>query len=512
MPKIVFTNPGVKDSVTRPVVLDIVRQVLEWTGLPKETPIQFPGELERVYQPGSTISTEVEFNRFEPNRRWNISVEEEHQMDRVLSTAVLYDDNPHTFWDGDTQVYMRPVYAPTDVTITIANVSKDKNEAIRWRDDIAARVSMGRDVKVHNANYSYLIPEEFFPIFKEIHRLRENVAGYGESFETYFHRYLSKKARILTDLIGKNQAWGVGETQARIIGYFDFDAAPEQGDRGEAAEWRISFTYRFKYDKPVASLLKYPLMVHNQLISKDFRPTRLPERIEDYQLNYSMSSRALATFESYRPSENNGIPGIAIPEFDEFLPAAGSVAPDTLRVLTALTSVDLTNPRDLLSLYELGEVSLDPQILSYMRGEAPYLTQLGRSFMHVNVYKDTTLMARQHYEVSDTLMVRLKVDPDLRATYHVRVSLYERPILLPSDAKERLRNHCGAAQLMMLALRPTLRDEGLLRQCMAGNYMPRNDLNAALELIDTRKDTKFNGEIYQFNTVLVLYAQTGKSS
>jgi hypothetical protein len=47
---------------------------------------------------------------------------------------------------------------------------------------------------------------------------------------------------------------------------------------------------------------------------------------------------------------------------------------------------------------------------------------------------------------------------------------------------------------------------------MAGNYMPRNDLNAALELIDTRKDTKFNGEIYQFNTVLVLYAQTGKSS
>ena len=147
MPKPVYVIPGVKHSVTRPVVLDIVRQILAWTGLPEETQTLFAGELDSVYQPGSTISPETQFNNFSANTRWSIKIEENAQEDRILATSILYTDNPLIFADHQTKVFMRPGYAPTDVKITIQYKATDETAATQWRDDIRSRVSMNRDIR-----------------------------------------------------------------------------------------------------------------------------------------------------------------------------------------------------------------------------------------------------------------------------------------------------------------------------------------------------------------------------
>lgn len=505
MPKLVYSNPGVRDSVTRPVVLDIVRQVLQWTGLNVDTPIQYPGETETTFQPGSTITNEAEFNRFESHQRVHIEVTEDSQVDRILSTAVLYDDHVHIFWDGETNVFIKPSYSPTEVGITFSLRSTDQDAAMRWRDEIRTRVSMGREHRIHNATYSYIIPTELLDVLKVIHQLQENVAPYNRTYQEYFDAHKSTKIRLLSDLVGKNTTWGVGETQAGLVGGFDFEGHPEKGTKdADGSAWTISFSYKFFYDKPVATVMRYPLMVHNQLIPKEHRPTALPPRMEDNKLNYSLSSRALATFQSFRHSENKGHPGVGIPEFDEFIPAQNSVASDTLRVFTALTSIDPANPLDLLSLRELGDVKLDPILFDFLGKEAPWVTKHGQSIIHLNVYEGQFIMPNDSYELGEDLMVRLKSTPNLRSIYHVRLALFERVIELPIEAKDRLREDCRVAQMLLLALRPTLINVPKFMTCMPGNYMSREAFNCAADLINTRHDYKYNGEIYGFNTVQTL--------
>jgi hypothetical protein len=514
MPKLVLANPGVRDSVTRPVTLDIVRQLLVWTGLPKDTQIIFPGYDERPPQTGSTISNEKEFNFFDSHSMWKISVEEVHQEDRGLSMAVLYDDNPRIFDDEDARVWIRPAYSPCDVTLRISSRFTDKDQAIRWREDIRTRIAMSRDVRIHDVDYSYLLPLEFIRILEEIYKMREkeDYEPYGQTWDEYLQFYFSPKARLLSNMAGKQTQWGVAEAQARILGYFNFSLMSDENEKkSESSLQGIEFTYTFKYDKPVASVMTYPLVINNQLIDKKYRPTSKldkVERVEDYALQYTQSAYSLRLFESSAPTENIAMPGISIPEFDEFLPELGTVPPETLRVLTGLTTIDLDNPLELLSLEQLGTHDLNEDVLEFMRTEYQWMTKLGLSIFHLMVYRNEFPLQRDQYTVGSDLMVKLVEPPSLRDTFHVRLSLYQRPSLLPTEAKDRLRNNCTLTRMLLTALRPSLERDGFLPACMVGNYISKKDFDKAAYEIDRYFDTKRTSQQYQFNTVMILFTAT----
>jgi hypothetical protein len=508
MPKPIYVIPGVRYSVTRPVVLDIVRQVLEWTALPKETETLFSGEVERVYQPGSTISEEEHFNKFNSETRWTIKFEETVQEDRILSSSVLYTDNPLIFADHQVKFFMRPAYAPTTIKITIGSKFVDENAARMWLDDIRTRVSMGRQTRTHFVSYSYLLPEECLLIAMKIHEMRETVAPYGEQFKDYWGEKITSKATILTDMIGKNKVWGIAETQARVVGYFDFDTAPDKGAKNaENSSWDAEFTYEFMMDTPRAIVMEYPLMVHNQLIPEMFRKANQhsPKPPEEFELSYSATAYDLAWFEQGRNIAGMSTPGVALPDFDEWYPADGAIYPDTLRIFTALCNIDENNPFALLDLTALSPLGLelDPDILAFMRTEAPFLTKYKFSFLNVAVYRNEIMMNPEEYSVTSDLMVQLASVQSLRDVYHVRFSIYQRPRLLPEPAKQRLRNNCTATTKMFLALDPSIPERTALF-CLPGNYLTSVLYNQIAYDIDNRFDTQRNGPLVQFNTVMSL--------
>ena len=508
MPKVIYPIPGVKDSVQRPVGFDIIRQVMEWTGLPKSTQIRFPGETEKMKQPGSTISEE-DFNSFNTDPQWTVTIEEETQLDRVLSTAVVYDDNPHIYWDGDIRVYIRPAYTPVDLVINISGRFNDKESAFKWRDEIRNRVSTNRDVRIHDLTYSYLIPPECMYTLKEIHRLREAVAPYNEDFDTYFQNHVTKKASVLTNMAGNSPSWGISETQARVVGWFEFEGEPEKGEKDpEHSAWDINFTYRIKYDRPSTCLIEYPLMIHNQLISSKFRPTAPTPTFGDHQLNYSISARALASFESSRLSFPQGLPGICIPDFDEFLPA--SIPPDSLRLITALTSIDINNPFDLMDLNDLDEYKFTPELLEFMRSEYQYIHIPGQSVINVSVYRFENMMHSNNFAVTPDLIVRLVNVPSLRDVFHVRVGICRNPKLLSPTAKDRLRNNYVAARQILTALSPKLEATNAFGISLPGNVMTRKDFSAALEHLDDEFTLQKSNTIYQHNTVMSLFVNAGR--
>jgi hypothetical protein len=506
MPKPIYVIPDVRYSVMRPVVLDIVRQILEWTGLPKETETLFAGEVDRVYQPGTTLTPEENFNKFDTQTRWSIKFSDDAQEDRILSSSVLYTDNPLIYIDHETKFFMKPAYAPTTFKVTIGSKFTDENAARMWLDDIRTRVSMGRQTRTHFVSYSYLLPEECVLIAMKIWEMREAVAPYNQEFADYWGAKISSKATILSDQVGKNKAWAIAETQARVLGYFDFDTAPEKGSKqADNSSWNMEFTYEFQIDVPRAIAMEYPLMVHNQLIPEYLRKGKLvdPKDPEEYELTYSATALNLRHFEQGQMATRFARPGQAIPDFDEWYPADNSINPETMRIFTALTSIDEDNPLDLLDLTQLGDIEIDPDILAFMRTEAQWLTLYRYSFLNISVYCNEVMMEQDKYIVTPELMVQFVEPQSLRDTFHVRFAIFQRPRLLPDAAKARLRNNCAATTKLFLALDQTIPERFALA-CLPGNYMKSTLYNAIAYDIDNRFDISRNGPMVQFNTVMSL--------
>lgn len=438
MPKVLLPIPSVNESVSRPVVFDVVRQLLESTQLPANTPIIFPGDLEKVQQAGSNLTPDATPNILPFDERITLEVEENYEMERLLATAVYREENQFLFRDMALETDIRPLYSPQEVTINVRYRALDKAQATRWRDNIRSLVSLNRDVLMHTLSYHYQIPPEMMLILKEIHRLRENVAGYGQDWDTYFGLYATQRASVITTLAGTAPAMAISEKQLRVIGWFDFEGVPELGSRENDGEsWTISFAYKFKFEKPIAAVMGYPIMIHNQLLDEKYRLTEM-DTPEKHQRSYSLSTGFLTEFEKGHDFLTISA-GYAIPAFDEFVP--GDVLPESLRVVTSLTSIDPDDPLYLFTLTELGTLEFDPDMVDFLKGEIPFLTKPYASLFNLSLYSGKEWLHHSNLRIDSNFRVYATKLLDLRKYHHVRLSIIDDWTLLTPAALERLRHY-----------------------------------------------------------------------
>lgn len=515
MTKLFMPIPESNESTTRPVVFGVTRDILQMTDLPEDTYIFYPGDLEKGMQPGSQLEQEAGINMMPFINRVFIEVEENYEMDRMLSTAVYQSENLYIFRDDLIETSIKPVYSSADITINFKYRAVDKTSAIRWRDNIRTRVAMSWDMRLHELEYHYLIPPEFLVILNEIHRMRENVDGYGDTYDKYFNDHVSKKATIFTTLAGTQGAWGIAEKQLRVVGYFDFDTVPELGAKEDDADtWTISFSYKFKYDKPIACVMFYPLMVHNQLVAQNYRPDPIadnPNPLEDKIYARTLSSLNFSMFEKTNQDLLNWR-GIAIPSYDDFFPSC--IPDNTSRVFTALVNIDTTNPKFLLSLKHLGGITINPIILDFLLGELPYIFKVNLSVFNISFYRSIELQNNDVLTIDNDLNIFSVNELSLRDYYHIRFGIAIDLSLLSQAAKDRLRNNAAALLLILNEIDPSLAANGLLPKVLGNNYVTRTDFNNTLDMMKGTEgkslnsnrniDYTSNNQIYQFNTVQTL--------
>jgi len=514
MPKVLRTIPETNESVTRPVIFDITRQLFKYTGLPEETPIFYPDQSAVSYQPNSTIGQQTGVN-FNQGDKIFIDVEEDFDPEAVLATAVFTAENLNIFRDDALEVGIKPVYSSTKVSINFRARFEDKVSAGRWRDEIRTRVSMNREVKLLSATYHYIIPEAFLAILKEIHRLRENVAGYGEDWNTYFTKHLTEKASIATNMAGRYETWVVGETQQEIVGWFDFEGGPEKGDKvGEAETWEIAFSYKFSYDKPLECVMTYPLLIHNQVLTSRWRPTEPIYRPENIQRSYGNSRKHFAVFERDQLTKNAcRHSGIAIPSWDEFLPA--TIPWGTYRAFTAM--VALQPDSDLQTLFkmtQLGQKMLHPEILKFLPGEAPFMHKVGQSVFVLTLYRGMIPMPQGAVVMDADLTVRSVEPLDLRQGYHVRLGFVIDWKTLTEAARTRLREHAKACIEILKSTDCTLADKGLLPKPLPGtDYIPKDELDEAVDEVTkgNPSDPLTQSQTVQFNFQQTFFIEAHKA-
>jgi len=462
VPNIVLPIEDIQDSVDRPVIYDIIRQVMDITKISSKTQIMFLGDEGKTAQKNSEIIKDlITENRWNYNEKIIIEVDEDYDRNRIINSYVQQPETNFIFRDADLPVYIKPIYSSSEVKITIKYRTRDKNQANSWRNDIRTKTAMMRDLNLHEITYHYHLQEEFILILKEIHRLRENVGGYNESWDDYFINRLTSKASIITNLSGDQAIWAIAEKQIRVQGYFDFEGTPDKGDKdGDHDNWGISVTYNFTYQKPIECNMIYPIVIHNQLLSDHWRHTENIYKIENHIRSFTKSGRAFAEFESDMSILNyKGNDGISIPSFDEFIPH--SILPTTVRILTALATISEIDKKNLFNLNDLGELSLDPIILDFLsKEEYPFLGRDFQSIFSLNLYRNGYMTSTGTISVDTNLNIFSKSDLSLREQYRVRLGLVTDLSYLPLAALRRLRKYPLVVQKLIPAFNSALSDMG----------------------------------------------------
>lgn len=457
MPNISIMTPEVEDSVIRPSILGIINQLKEVTGIPKETKVLYTDYLRAGFQRGSAMNQQVEDSKdrtsFSFGDQLAIEVKQSYEEGNVNSTAVKTPEHIPIFDDSRIGVFIKPIYFKYNFSIAIRYRSKSPSDGKRWRDAIRLHRSNMRDILLHDIEYHYPFPTEALNILTVIHELREKVDGYGESLVDWLAANSTTRFTSVVNQAGKQSQLVVAEKQMRVLGQYDFNIAPEEGEPdSEGRAWTTTFNYNVSFDVPVAVNMKYPFMIHNQLIPEPYASYNQAYDIEQSNKAYSNSLGALSHFESTsqldKIKDRTNI--VRIPEFDEFLPT--SKVHGTQPIISVLCEVDPDNKKILLNLKELGDYSIDSDILEFLKGEYSYLTLPYKSIFHISLYKWTALSSDKRIYVNEDLDVLAHDDLSLRINNRVMVSIVSDITYLDRDALLRLKRHKSAANKILKAI------------------------------------------------------------
>lgn len=459
MPVLIAPTEESIQNFTRPVIFAAIKQIEQYTGIKAEsTPIVFPDEFKRGIQINSSMGLSGDDPlQFQNDNRVVIECQEEYDPDRLFAQSSIAFDNKYFFYDSKLNVMMRPIFSTSDFSINFKFQAASRNEAIRWRDMMAVRLGQGKTATVMKFQYHYLIPKVMLAILQEIHRLRELNEGYGEDLSTYFAANKIPQVKLLSNANGSVTAWAVAWSQAMVNGLFDFDATPEQGDKeDEVNTWTIGFTFKFKIERPVGAVMNYPMVVHNTVLNKKYvnmETAYQKDLLGKYQYT-DMSSWYLSHFEPEATNHNTPKNGIVIPEYDDF--NMQSVRQNTQPLITAMTTIDVNKPTDLMSLRELGHWALNDILLDFMVGEAPFMTKYLKSIFCIDLYRGNNLLQDTNLKVTPALMIQNLNKMTLRDVLHIRLSIITNLSLLDQAAQDRLRLNPTAAKIIIDLLRPNI--------------------------------------------------------
>jgi len=427
--------PEVHESIVRPIVFSVIDDIKKITNINIPTAIYFPGDVRKMHQSGSTIDSDNRDPILSSQRNLFVEVEENYNEDYIATVGALYKPEvPPIFVDPILDVTVVPVYVTSTMKIQLKFKSQSKTEATKWRDDIIVKSSRLRNQNLHAVNYHYSMPEAIEDILYAVYERREATEGYGQSVIEYIMSNASNRLTFVTDIANKSGILAIKETQSRIIGLYDFEIAPEKSERDEnTGAWISTMSYSFNYSRPTEMSIKYPVIVHNQLMPEKYTTCVLDNPSLDTSMyRHSQSSYALSIFESTNILDNTGAvkQPLHIPEFDLFEPK--TVPFGTLGVFIALCSLDLPNKRYLMNLNDIDPFAIDKDVLDFiLSSQYSLITKPYRSIIQIQLYKNEELYMYDVLECDNLGNITSKVDLSPRDIHRVRFSIVTDLSLLP---------------------------------------------------------------------------------
>lgn len=486
----------VDNSISRPVVIEITRQIMERTSIPLTTRMNFKDQSESVFQPGSEVTAETNASPVLAGESQIYIDALETPMIELITDEDTAKDNTHPalFNDERLGIVILPIKKKMNVVITFRFTSNSKTFAKRWKDDIWANIANQRDLDMHSVSYRYPFPEKFITLLKYFHALREKVAGYNEDFDTYFDNHADSSLTSVSNLSGSIATLQKPETQGRILGWFDFQGEPEKANKdSESSTWTSEFSYRFMYEKTTHCVMRFPIAVHNQMVDTRLFGT-MQKLLEEKKLQYSKITETNHFFETGAMLDRymKRKPGqLRIPEHDTI--AYTQYVPHTHTLASILVELD-PNSDILFNLKDMANFGFNSDIIEYIKEEGyKWITKPYACMLNVSLYRNENLTSPNNLVVDNQLNVRAVSGTDIRKVNRVRIGFVDSIEQVMPEALVRLNNYREAFKSLVKA--------GNTKPVSIYRLKPRIDLSWLLNDLMIKPDVNLE-LLYDQNRVL----------
>lgn len=475
MPRITLPLTTSYENITRPVAMSIARDVMRICNINQDTPLYIPGEFEQVNQPGTVMGQSDEM-RWQSESRIYGTVTDIIKNDAVMQAVVRQNEQPPFLEDRQLGISVRPVYIPSDLTISFRHTFATRQEAIRWRDEMAVRRAENRTSMSHEIQYDIPISDGILSTLSHLHELRENIAGYGQDF-TYWFRSMR---RAMFVMIGTQDGredtltMMVRQKQVHITGYFDFSDIPQETKVDGNSTWEVQFSYRLQYDRCTHLYFAYPLVVHQQHIGEAFFDSAPRFGVEEVNKNGSIGITALDHMNEYVNSFPPPMGGLRVPYYDEWIPPKSQQPTYTVPVVSWMIVLDPEDPQNILDLTDLPDMQWALQVDTLFRLFPGKLTVRGQSPVLFTLFCDDVAMDQSILKIDESLHVRTTRPLDMRRTYHLRMSFVTNYSLLTPDAVNDMKRNAMATLLIFQTVWPTLDVEKAVEGLLDDQYLTTN--------------------------------------
>ena len=440
MPSLIYNLEEYEQSISRPIVVDAITQIVKELAISPDYQLIYRGELGAVIQPQSVTGGEVTATLANQNCI-EIDVQEEYAKDVAASGVVHGEDVPAFFRDSAIGLNVKTVYATSKLTITFKYSSNSKNAVRKWQAYMRLRASTCRYGFKHNVTYHIPLPETLLQLIKDIHTAREACEGYGDTFTQYFMSHASPDITALKNQNGQTGVIVIAQTQADLVGYFDIPVVPDrEEDDTDKSVWTSTINYTLSYERPLAISAKFPIMVHQSML-----PSKYIVKINDWvepnkppQIK-TRNRRLFDAFSAYsRPDITSKLRRtVNIPAIDQV------VIKDPLRghfpVMTILSVINPSDLKEFVSLNDLGDYVIDSLLLDFIgTSEYQFIGKTNQSVFQITRVEDIAI----YYNGTTcdaNLNIRSVNDLNKRAINRLIFSLVVDLRLLSKDAIARLK-------------------------------------------------------------------------
>lgn len=491
MAKHALPVPEVHRSVTRPITMDIIREVLTLVGIkPDDFRTKMLGYAEAETVPGSTLDDRDNAppNRLSTDEKLVMEIKEE-DMD-MNTTPVLYPNRNSIFKDEALRINMKPVLSLVKATVSVVITVPSRVRAHNWLMETRRRIHQGNLTNYHTVDYHYPIPKPFTYYLIEMHAMRERVEPLNESFGEWVKRCFVNRWTIVSNLNGQDQLFAIQEKQTNIYGSFDFDFEPEKADKDSdnAGGWQIQFDYTFHYQRPDSVVFEYPLVIHNQLLPIEMINTVVADHRATYEGYSGQTDTAYDNIVFARNKYGMTVlPGIPEPLFDDWFPRHEPL--NHLQISRTLTTIDATDRRWSLSLDDFSsDYEMKPSVIRFMKDVTSKMLREYHCVFHVKLHRWDSIIFADDMEIDSDLRVLTKFDMEMTDMWHVVTYVLANPLLLKPDGWDDIIKNCDVFHEWFGSIFGNKYADAI--RCNLDNTVNTDDLDKVLDDIKEQVSTK----------------------
>lgn len=382
---------GIEESVDRPIHNSVVNDIKKLLVIDSDTKVFMD-----TYEPSSNIDTtkdklgQIRSNNAPRDEYMTVDINEDSAegfgLDLVNNTPGTYP----IYYDSEINAKILPVLHKRTITMSVKYINKSKSKVNAVLNRIRLMSSNDGMYKPHTLEYHYGLDNYVLSLISNINDLKNDKLTTPITLEEYINNTFDNRVDYLNSLDGVIGKMGIGirEAQIEVLGYITNEVHNLKKDFNDTHNtYSITIDYKFSYDKPIALLMQYPIMVFNHPIDARYRvkqERKLPKiglRTKDTQPYYDAFSEKIEKI--VKPTDNY----IHLPVEDNY--EVPKLNDNYHRLFSILTQVDTNTPTDLFYLDELPGIVFKDSIIDYIKLDKDNLSKQYGGLLYFELYNYT---------------------------------------------------------------------------------------------------------------------------